>query len=425
MSSDSRESDAPPATLPLVDFSVLAGSPPAARLFVLEKFIPQREITLATGPGGAGKSIFGQQLCTCIAAGLDILGLRTVRSSTLYVTAEDDERELHWRQYHIAKRLSVPLHVPGLHISSIRGRLGNELCDVDANDRLRPSPTFQQLAETIKERGAKFVVLDNASHFFPGNENDRGQVTQFCNLLYRLGNETGSTIMLIAHPNKGGDSWSGSTAWPNAVRSHIVIDWPGGNKEEDPDARELRIGEKANYARIGERLQFRWHDFALVRASELPEDWNAALAATIASNREDDIFMECLAAATETKQAVSHHPGTNYYAAIFPRMREAKKQQKAAFERSLQRLLAAGRIELDAELWKGGNRLWKRGIKCTDQPHRPLRDPLAQTAPTERDLPSAPTCIDRARTDPLYINMGSAPLAAGGPDISDDDQVPF
>jgi hypothetical protein len=227
--------------------------------------------------------------------------------------------------------------------------------------------------------------------------------------------------MLVAHPNKGGDSYSGSTAWPNAVRSHIVIDWIRDESRtiEDPDARQLRIGEKANYSRIGERLNFRWHDFALVLESELGPDWNAEMAAAASANCEDNIFMECLAASTKARQAVSQNPGTNYYAAIFPRMREAKKQPKAAFERAFQRLLATDRIELDAQLWQRPNRSWKYGIKavekCTDQPHRPRHRPAASTAPTDSEFPSAPTCTDRARTDPLYINIGCAPLEAGAP----------
>src|SRR3546814_19155736 len=72
--------------------------------------------------------------------------------------------------------------------------------------------------------GSKLVFLDNVAHLFTGNENDRGQVTRFVNLLNRLAGNTGAAILLIGHPNKSGDTYSGSTAWLNAVRSQITID---------------------------------------------------------------------------------------------------------------------------------------------------------------------------------------------------------
>ena len=61
------------SVLPLLDLTALALTSPTAREFALERFIPRGEVTLFTGAGGAGKSLFGQQLCTCIAAGVPFL----------------------------------------------------------------------------------------------------------------------------------------------------------------------------------------------------------------------------------------------------------------------------------------------------------------------------------------------------------------
>jgi RecA-family ATPase len=48
------------------------------------------------------------------------------------------------------------------------------------------------------------------AHLFAGNENDRGEVTRFINALNRLAGETGAAVLLLGHPNKAGDSYSGS-----------------------------------------------------------------------------------------------------------------------------------------------------------------------------------------------------------------------
>lgn len=399
----------PPETFPLLDLAALEGSRLEPRAFALAKFIPLGELTLFTGPGGAGKSLFGQQLATSIAAGLPFLGLDVMRGPALYLTAEDDARELHWRQDHIARRLGVPFNQPGLHLASLRGRLGNELCTFDAEGRLRPSPAFKLLSDTIRAIDAAFVVLDNVAHLFTGNENDRGQVTQFANLLNRLGNETGATILLVAHPNKSGDSYSGSTAWLNAVRSQIVLDWrrDGEGGIPDPDARELRLG-KANYARAGETLAFRWHDFALVLDDELPVDTRAELAATIQASGDNEIFLRCLRLRNEQERPVSESPASRTYGPrVFAEMPESKRIGMARLEAAMERLFRIGRIERG---FVGRiDRKDKYGLReCAEVRADPAPTPRADVR--RQGAPSAP-----AHTPIPTVYPGAA-IAAAAPD---------
>lgn len=373
---------AAPETFPLLDLAALAGERPEPRAFALDKFIPRGELTLFTGPGGSSKSLFGQQLVTSIAAGLPFLGLDAMHCPALYLTAEDDAHELHWRQDHIAQRFGVPLNQAGLHLASLRGRLGNELCTFDAEGRVRPSPAFRLLSDTIRAVGAGFVVLDNVAHLFTGNESDRGQVTQFANLLNRLGNETGATILLVAHPNKSGDSYSGSTAWLNAVRSQIVLDWRRDSEGSisDPDARELKLG-KANYARAGETLAFRWHDFALVRDEELPADTRGELAATIQANGDNQIFLRCLDERNRQKRAVSENKASRTYAPKeFAEMPESKKIGRARLEAAMDRLFRIGVIERGFVYRDGGEGKDRIGLRrppadlTADHPLTPSAD---------------------------------------------------
>jgi RecA-family ATPase len=406
--------------LPLLDLSALAQVQPEPRNFALTSFIPHGEVTLFTGPGGVNKSLYGQQLCSCISAGLPFLGLDAMRGASIFITAEDDERELHWRQHHIAKRLDIRFDQPGLHLSSLRGLLGNELCIFDAEGRLKPSASFKLLVDTINATGAVFVVLDNVAHLFAGNENDRGQVTQFANLLNRLAGETSATILLIGHPNKSGDSYSGSTAWLNAFRSHIVMDWQrdGEGNIPDGDAREVRLG-KANYARTGESLSVRWHDFTLIRDDELSADYRERLAATIEANRANDAFLRCLAAATANKRSVSHSPSVNYFGRVFPQMTEARGIKQKAFEQAFERLLHLGEIELDARLWRGEDRHWKTGIRVRET----ARETLRETGAGNCGEPLAGNCGGNTPTP--YGCKGARPVGAAAPPLDEPDDDPF
>ena len=199
-----------PATFPIADLAAWSRTSATPTPFYMAGHIPQGKVTLLTGAGGGNKSTFGQQLATCSAAALAMLGVDVKPGPALYITAEDHEDRLHWMQEHICRALGVSMaSLSGkLFLASIRGRLNNELATFDADGRLQPREAFHLVRSTIEATGAKLVVLDNVAHLFAGNENDRGQVTTFVNLLYQLCGDLGVTILLVAHRNKAGDSYS-------------------------------------------------------------------------------------------------------------------------------------------------------------------------------------------------------------------------
>lgn len=352
---------APADTFPVADLAAWAKVEPTAKRFVMTGVIPEGEVTLFTGPGGTNKSTFGLQLCACAAAGVPMLRVAVDAVPALYVTAEDEDRENHWRLRKIANAIGTTLEglAGRLNVVSIRGRLNNELAVFDAEGRLHPAPAFQLLRATIEETGSKLIVLDNVGHLYVGNENDRGQVTAFINLLYQLCRELGVTIVLIAHPNKAGDSYSGSTAWLNAVRSQIVLQRPEDGL--DPDARVLTLG-KANYARPDQQLAFRWHDFALVVDADLSDDQRAEVASIARDANDNAVFLKCLAGRTRQQRAVSEKTGRNLAPVVFATMPEAKGVGKERLERAMDRLFRLGKIER-AELWKGADRKPVYGLR--------------------------------------------------------------
>jgi archaellum biogenesis ATPase FlaH len=187
-----------------LDLLALAAKTPTSKQFVIPMLAPAGEVTLGTGPGSAGKSLLGQQVATAIAAGVPTLGIDMGQAAAIYITCEDDIEQLHWRQAAICRALGVSMaDLDGkLWLVSLRGRLDNALGVNGASGDYRLSRAYQRLADLIRRTGAKLVILDNLSHLFTGNENDRGDVTRFANALNRLAGESGAAIVLIGHTNK-------------------------------------------------------------------------------------------------------------------------------------------------------------------------------------------------------------------------------
>lgn len=395
-----------------------AAEPPP---FLMPGFIPAREVTLFPGPAGANKTTFGLQLAASLAANRPMLGVELHRRplpedlaaflgddepfrQAMFITAEDGPDQLQWLLQHQCAAIGTDYETLSsfLTIVSLRGNRQNELATFDYRGVLTPTEAYFRLQETIEDHTPELLVLDNVAHFFAGNENDRREVTAFVNLLYALAKPYETTVVLIAHPNKDGDSWSGSTAWRNAVRSHISLSHP--EKSADPTERILRV-EKANYGPPGLELRLRWHDFALYRPEDLPAD-----AQGMSKERaEDAAFVRCLEKATEEKRAVSHNPGTNYAPAVFAKMPLGKGINADAFERAMNRLLDAERIAVDQLLpFRRSNRHAIYGLASASTP---LRRPPASTRvdPTENCGKSA--CVH----PPLSYGETGGPLEAAPP----------
>jgi RecA-family ATPase len=331
------------APLPRLDLARLAKTRATPTTFAIERIAPVGEVSLLYGAGSAGKSLLAQQLATAAAAGIrSCLGLEIIDAPAMYLTCEDPEKELHWRQEHICDTLRVGMASLNdrLYLSSMQGELGNALAVFGGDGTMVPSPMFARLSRDIIDLGAKLVLLDNVAHLFTGNENDRADVTRFINLLNRLAKQTGAAIVLIGHPNKGGDEYSGSTGWNNAVRSRMWL-----QKDEETGLVTLSL-PKANYSQNGEIAQFRWYNWSFVRDDDLPADTAREMAESIKANSENRAFLACLAERNRQKRHVSEKPtAQNYAPKHFASMPEAKGHKKEALERAMDRLFRINAIE--------------------------------------------------------------------------------
>lgn len=266
-------------------------------------------------------------------------------------------------------------------------------------------------------------MLDNVAHLFAGNENIRNQVAAFLSLLNGLAAETGAAILLIWHPNKAGDSYSGSTAWENQVRSRLFLERPsdpaGGIL--DPDARTLSRG-KANYARNGDALTFRWHQWAFVRDEDLPPDVIAEIGEIVAASGDNEVFLSCLDARTRDGLVVSPNVSPNYAPSQFEAMPAAKGIGRNRLRQAMERLLAIGAIEVFDHENKGKG----RHLKALRRAPRTSPDALPDASRT--GFPDAPEQCPRTSPHthlPPKGGKGAATQAAapstgkeGKPDLS-------
>lgn len=361
--SDAAAPQAIAPALPIVCPGSWEGVEPPAREWLIEGWLARGSAAYLTGDGGVGKSLVTQQLATCLATGEDFLGLPVTESIALYVTCEDDLSELHRRQASINAALGLSMRdlAGRLFVVSLKGELGSELVNFEGDGRLVLSQRFHDLEATARAIGATFIAIDNVAQTFTGNENVRNQVAGFCNVMDRLAMAIRGTVLFLGHPSKGGAEFSGSTGWEAHVRQRLFMDWgeAGHGVAGNPDARVIKRS-KANYARAGAELDFRWYNGAFSLESAVPFDANRIDESARIMDSEDAIFLVCLGLMTEQRRAVSISGNAgNYAPKMFARMPEARRLNALALSAAMERLLRRGRIAnatSEAPLWRGPDR---------------------------------------------------------------------
>lgn len=337
------------------------GTPPPVRQWRWDGFIPIYQATLLTGAGAAGKSLAMQQMSTCVAMGLPFLGVETVQCPSLYITCEDDMEELHRRQEAICNGLGIYLEQTRgrLFLLSLQGAIGNELATFTPDGKMAVAERYNEIEQTCLALGVRHVTIDNTAHTFSGNENDRHQVAAFVNLNNRLAQAIGGSVVMVGHPNKAGDSYSGSTAWENQVRSRLYLEIPKNGDEGvpiDPDMRVLR-NEKANYSQRGAEVRFWWIKGAFVTEDQIQRNNDGERPDSSLARYENQLFLDLLARLTEQRRHVTHAANlSNYAPKVMAAMPEAHGIQRGAFSRAMERLFAAEEIEASRPLWNGSNR---------------------------------------------------------------------
>jgi RecA-family ATPase len=332
--------------LAMLDVPAWDGVPVPARCWAVRDRIIRRAVTLLSGEGGVGKSILILQLCCAHCLDRDWFGQLAEPGPVIYLNAEDDDRELHFRLEAIRAHLGIAFAaLKDLHLVPLAGE--DALLGVpDRSGIIRPTPLFERLLRTAARIKPVLIALDTAADMFGGNENDRSQVRQFIGLLRRLAITGNAAVLLASHPSLSGinsdSGLSGSTGWHNSVRSRLFFKASETDDEARSDQREL-IVRKNNYGPTGEIVRMVWRGGVFVPVST-PSSFERAAA----DQKVENLFLQLFDRLTDQGQTLNHHPASPTYAPRrFAKLRDANKTPEAAFAGAMQRLMDAGTIRVE------------------------------------------------------------------------------
>ncbi len=320
----------------------LKGKPVPARQWLVPELVPQKTVTLFSGDGGTGKSLLALQLAVAVTARTKWIGNAVADGRVIFLSAEDDDEELH-------RRLDDILQAEGRHYDDVAGLTLRSLAGEDAllavetQLALIQSELFKELDARAAEENPALVVIDTLADVFPSNENDRAKARQFIGILRGLAIKRKCAVVLLGHPSltglQSGSGTSGSTAWNNSVRSRLylrrIID---GEFEPNPDARVLTT-MKANYGRTGGEVMLTWCDGVFV-ADAKPQ----GLDALAAQAKGERVFLALLDEYTAQGRYVSAAPGPTYAPSIFSKNPNREGCTKAAFVTAMNVLFNRGDI---------------------------------------------------------------------------------
>jgi RecA-family ATPase len=328
--------------LPYVD---LALDPIPPRAWLVGERIPMRNVSLLGGEGAIGKSLLLMQLSGATVLAKDWIGTLPEPGPALYMSCEEEGDEVCRRMEAVAVHLGTTRQEMidrGLRFLSFAGR-DAVLAQPDRNGIMRPAPLFERVRRDALQLRPKLIVIDTVADTFGGKENDRAQTRQFITMLRGLAIDTGSAVVISAHPSLTGiatdSGLSGSTGWHNSVRARMYFKPAPG---DDTTLRVLEV-KKNNYGPVNEAILLRWRNGVYV-----VEPSKGTLERMAAEADIDHLFIKLLRRFTEQGRNVSDKVSPSYAPSVFASEHEARAAgtTKKALAEAMARLFAAGKIRV-------------------------------------------------------------------------------
>lgn len=262
---DPNSPGAPELLFKDVDLSQLMTSDRPPQAWWWDGYLPAGQVTLLGGHGGTGKSTLALMLAASLASTDEFLGKKTRLGRVLFFSGEDPEPLVLQRLAKICKAMS-------LDVDSVRRNL--RIVDATDSDPVlfserrvagvrsgTPTMVYKALEAYLEEHQIDVLIVDNASDVFDGEEINRAMVSSFIRSLARLVRKRNGAALLLSHVDKltsragrtpiNAESYSGSTAWHNSVRSRLFL------FEREPGTLELQH-QKSNLGLKQEPLVLNW-----------------------------------------------------------------------------------------------------------------------------------------------------------------------
>ena len=252
----------------------------------------------------------------------------------------------------------------------------------------------------------KLIVIDTVADTFGGKENDRAQTRQFITMLRGLAIDTGSAVVISAHPSLTGirsdSGLSGSTGWHNSVRARMYFKPAPG---DDTTLRVLEV-KKNNYGPVNEAILLRWRNGVYV-----VEPSKGTLERMAAEADIDHLFIKLLRRFTEQGRNVSDKVSPSYAPSVFAERAEARAAgaTKKALAEAMVRLFAANKIAVVKE----GRPSHQKHRIVEKEGQATVTIALANTSANWRPTPSQQPANGGVGHSPIPPLLLAGPLAVG------------
>jgi RecA-family ATPase len=274
----------------------------------------------------------------------DWLGMKVMQGTVLFVSSEDDRKDVNLNLRAILKAESKSLaHCPDLHILSLADR---DACLAAASAKLgaiEATPLWHALLRLVERRKPRIVIFDALADLFGGEENVRRHARGFIVLLKQLAIRQKLAVILISHPNTG-SGLSGSTDWHNGPRARLYFERPKDKDDKafDVDLRTLTV-KKVQYAQEGTVFRLRRKAGFFVYEGR---DGGSTFTRAATAAKAETVFLALLQAFEEQGRSVSPNPSGSFAPVVFEREADADGVSKGALGRAMSKLLKANRIHI-------------------------------------------------------------------------------
>jgi RecA-family ATPase len=335
----------------LVSAASLAHETEPTREWVVDEIISADNLTLLTGEGGGGKTTAMLQLAAAMQTDGYWLNLRVKQGAALFVSSEDELKDLSMSLRAILKIEGKSLaHCPNLHILSLADR---DACMASAPSKLASltaTPLWRALEATVERLKPRALFLDALADMFGGEENFRRHARSFIVILKRLAFRHRMAVILIAHPSlagiNSGSGLSGSTDWHNGPRGRLFLATPDSDEAlADKSRRDLIVKKVQHSGAEGTVFHLRRKDGAFI--CEGREGGSTPYDRAATASKAEAVFLALLNSFEGQRRTVSPKPGANYAPAVFAKEPDVQGVKKEALARAMSNLLKENRIHID------------------------------------------------------------------------------